>query len=215
MKWTGHILLFLSTSLFTFAALDLNPPSWRNQPRATYQFWDFSINDLTPLPDGYNGPFNPLEADVRPSSGVWLSQESGRNGVFPLSGEIFVPVYNFAKPLDQKIIRVQMTWLGKGGIPQVEARAVSPDTIPGITVSEWVAGTLIKEESLAEGWMHGTYEVIVRPNPQQEIIHIFGPIYIDDLIIDTVCIPEPATWGLLGIGSLMLFWMPKRSFDKT
>jgi hypothetical protein len=214
MKWIGHLLLFLSLSLFTFAALDLNPPSWRDHPRATFQFWDFSIDDLSPFPDYYAGPFNPLRADVRPSSGVWLAKESGRNGVFPLSGEIFVPIYNFAEPLDEKIIQVQITWLGKGGVPKVEARADSPNTIPGITVLEWTAGSLLKEESLADGWVHGTYEVILLPNPSQEIIHIFGPIYIDDLIIDTVCIPEPATWGLLGIGSFILFWMSKRSFGR-
>ena len=189
------------------AALDLDPPDWRGHERSTYQFWDFSTADLAPLPeDGYENPFGPLPADVQPASGIWYSEKDGHFGVFPLSGNIYVPIYNFPEPWDQKIIQVQLTWLSKtDGVPQIEAMGDDGVWMDGVHIAE-------KDVVLDQGWMHSTYLVILQPNPTQETVHIFGDIYIDDLVIDTLCIPEPATLALMIFGAIMLVAEQKKVF---
>lgn len=204
MKRTMYVLLLSSLSLPTLAALDLNPPDWRGHERSTYQYWDFSTDNQTPEPEDYKGAFQPLPAEVYPSSGSWNDELEGHTGVFPLSGDIYVPVYNFSEPLNEKIIWIQLTWLSKGWTPLVEAKADSLDI--QTVIPEWTTGFLIDEQVLNDGWTHSTFKVILRPNPSQELIHIYGSIYIDDLVVDTLCIPEPATLVLMAMGSFLVFF---------
>ena len=46
--------------------------------------------------------------------------------------------------------------------------------------------------------------VSIRKHPKFENIYISGSIMVDQVIIDTICIPEPITIALLGFGSLIL-----------
>ena len=190
--------LMLIFMLCVFAAsafaLDLNPPNWRTAPRTTFQLWGFDTNNANPLPDVYFGPFNPLPADVRPLAGhEWIAALDNRTGVWPLSGQVFVPIKNFPEPFNEKLIWIQLTWTTKGGVPVTEA---SGDN--GLMVD----GTLLSEVPLANGWTHSTYQITLQPNPTQELVHIYGAIYLDEMVIDTICIPEPATLSLLIAGAL-------------
>ena len=190
------IVLLLFTLALPAWAVDLNPPVWRDNPRTTLQIWEFNINDVNPMPDDYVGPFDPQPADVKPyGTDSWLADYHGHQGVWPLSGEVFVPIINFPESLDEKRIWIQLTWRSKGGQPAVEASA---DQIP------WVDGYQIGEASqLADGWYHSTYEIVLNPNPPEEMVHIYGAIYLDEMVIDTICIPEPTTVALLSIGGLL------------
>jgi len=53
-------------------------------------------------------------------------------------------------------------------------------------------------------WNVTLYKITIWPNPAEEWIAIKGDIVVDQLEIVTECIPEPATMGLLGLGSLAL-----------
>jgi hypothetical protein len=49
--------------------------------------------------------------------------------------------------------------------------------------------------------------LIIRPNPNFEQIFIRPrdcQVFVDCITIETQCIPEPMTMGLLGLGSLLL-----------
>ncbi len=194
MKKISFVFLLLTLALPLFAE-DLNPPPWRGHLRSTLQIWEFEENNSNPLPDLYDGPFNPQPADVIPVGGdQWLPDLDGMTGVWPLSGEIYVPIENFPEPLDQKLIWVQLTWKTKGNQPATEA---SGDNGP------MVAGNLIGQTALDQGWYHSTYQIILQPNPSEELVHIYGAIYLDEMVIDTICIPEPATVVLMTMGGFL------------
>lgn len=71
----------------------------------------------------------------------------------------------------------------------------------------------IVENSLqGDGWMHTKYYFETGPNPSVEFIGIFweGAVAVDQVVIDTICIPEPITMSLLGLGGLLLIRRRKR-----
>ncbi|MBN1456663.1 MAG: PEP-CTERM sorting domain-containing protein, partial [Sedimentisphaerales bacterium] len=52
-----------------------------------------------------------------------------------------------------------------------------------------------------------TFQGFLDPNPVGETIHITPrncSAYIDDIVVDTICVPEPMTLSLLGVGGLLL-----------
>jgi hypothetical protein len=59
---------------------------------------------------------------------------------------------------------------------------------------------------VGEHW-YVTYDITLSPNPPEEVI-VIQPAgcttYIDEIVVDTICIPEPATLLMLGLGGLAL-----------
>jgi len=55
-------------------------------------------------------------------------------------------------------------------------------------------------------WYTFNYGLKIEPNPEWEEIVIEVPYctVIEEIVVDTICTPEPATLGLLGIGALAL-----------
>jgi hypothetical protein len=53
-------------------------------------------------------------------------------------------------------------------------------------------------------WWHSTYNLRIYPNPDFEILRIDGTVMVDQIVIDTICIPEPAALILLAFGGLLL-----------
>ena len=74
------------------------------------------------------------------------------------------------------------------------------------TAPELVGGGHIKlDPGIPEsGWYESTYTWEIYPNPFDEWFTIAGDILVDEIVIDTWCIPEPATLALLLIGGLAL-----------
>lgn len=175
-------------------AEDLYPPPWRGDPRSTYQRWEFGDANLNPLPDESLSPFTPLPAEVTPA-GDWLDYWQSHNGVWPLSGEIVIPIHNFPEPLPEKRIWVQITWNPQ---PTFQDVLVEGWTDPGVLAGAEVVNTIDLGEQYP--WTHTTFEIILQPNPEIEYIRIDGDIWIDEVVIDTICIPEPGTMALLGLG---------------
>ena len=90
------------------------------------------------------------------------------------------------------------------------------------TVWETISGTnsvLVNEIMLEptgelppEGtnWIHSAFSMRIYPNPSFEIVRIDGGIMVDEVVIDTICVPEPRTLGLLGLGVLTSVFRRRR-----
>jgi hypothetical protein len=191
---------------------DIQPPWWRNQWSTTFQYWEFSTNaNLNVKPDG-PGPLDegpPYVSGYLPSTEIiliepgpgmdWIDiDSSGRQGIWPLSGIMDVIVDNHDPPNEWKIMWVQITWRpqDQGMVPVIENLVPAPHQDYPVSI--------VEEELLADGWFETTFTWRISPNPVDEMFRISGSIDVDELVIDTWCIPEPATLMLLAFGGLLL-----------
>jgi len=125
-------------------------------------------------------------------------------GVVALSGRLEIPVFNDPTPRPEKKVWIQLTWAPQDQMPFPEPIVGVMDIQPG-DPSQYVV-TPVQETNtidLGGGWTHSTYEFSIYPNPDFEIFEITGDIYVDELIVDTHCVPEPATLSMLGVLAVM------------
>jgi len=205
-------VMLLATPLLA-ANIVLPPWDWAD-PSATFQGWEFMTPDPMPLPDFGENPYGMLPAEVLPI-GPWMPEwmpyadpAYGDHifgvGVWPLSGEIFIPINNVPKPNEQKLIWVQLTWMYQGSDP------TTMPPFPIVEEIEWGAPAQIVSEIQFGPWTHTTYEIVLPFNPDHEVVRIWGDIWVDEVVIDTLCTPEPATMGLLAVGGVLALIRRKR-----
>lgn len=197
------------------SAMDINPPTlWqRGEPGSTYQRWEFDTDDTTPMPDDYFNPYGDPDLTVIPI-GPWENTWGGLPGVWPLSGLITVDIPNNPVENEFKWVQIQLTWAGEvnhaNATPCISVTAKDAAGQP--IASEFITllnttDTLLEKTNVAgagEYWHHTTCLFQITPNPFEETIIIGSAIMADELVIDTICIPEPATMSLLVIGAACL-----------
>jgi len=196
---------------------DLNPPPWERitTPNTTYQHWDSWFDWYVTgeyLPDDEYNPYyefgvedGPLVVDPY-GFGEVLDEYEGRPDVLHLTDgdwlEIMLP--NTDTPNPQKDIYFQWVWHWDGAPSYPEIYDLFG------TIDNWELEVL---ESYpfgeTEGWWYEWFKITIYPNVDFEEIDIWpamggGDLYIDQIVIDTRCVPEPATLGLFVIGALAL-----------
>lgn len=204
------ILLLIGCTVF---AEDLYPPNWRYDPGSTYAQWEFLENNVTPLPDNlYNPGLGVPALTVYPTK-PWEQEWGGREGVWALSGEIITEIENYPEQNPYKLVQIQITWAYKHDYnPDEPSIVLSALQVTGAPVDSIVllgSSTDVLEPTGEAGagpnWNHTTYLFQIRPNPVIETIDITGSIWVDELVIDTICIPEPSTLLILGGGAGIAF----------
>ncbi len=192
-------VVFLVLSTASAFADDLRPAPWRGWPGSTWAKWEYLTPDPNPLPDAGCNPYGCPTTTIYPGVGqVWWAELNGRYGVWPLSGEIWVDVPNRPETSPYKDIWIQLTW-------EPQAPGNTPFVLT--TLPQQVNGTLIQQTQLEGAWVHSVYKIRLEPNPSWEQILITGGIDVDELVIDTICIPEPGSIFALagGLAGLLGF----------
>lgn len=174
---------------------DLYPPSWRGDEGTTFALWEFSTANPAPAADQEDNPYGSPAMTIWTGVGqTWWEMWEGRQGVWPLSGALEAEVPNRADPLSYKDIWVQITWRSEVPSPLLLVRELDTGVI----------GSLVNQVVLDDGWTHSTYQIHLEPNPPAETIRVDGSVMVDEVVVDTICIPEPMTMALLAVGTGVL-----------
>ena len=199
-------------------------PWWRGEVSTTLQRWEFDTPDqVNVLPDG-PGPLDegpPYQVGYLPSTMVteirpfqnepWIEEDPfaptgapGRFGIWMLSGEMDVLVDNHDPDNDRKLINVQLTWHpGEiGALPGI--KDIGPEQYPVRDFQH------VGDIASCNGWITSLYTWEFEGNPADEWFTIYGNVYVDQLVVDTWCIPEPATMGLMATGGLFALLRRRR-----
>lgn len=182
----------------------LQPP-WRGEERSTFQEWDFAADSVTPSPnlDTLSNPYGDPLLRVT-AAGDWINTIDGHEGVWPLSGEIDVYLPNYQELQPMKEIWIQLTWKA------TDVDAFLPNE-PLIGVAPFESMQVSREDSAGQdGWVSSLFMIDIWPNPSEEWISVKGDIMVDDLVIETYCVPEPVTILLLGVGGTLITFARKR-----
>ncbi len=183
---------------------DTNPAPFRGEERTTLQVWTFGTDDNGGAPDisvNLNG-----EAKISNLAAFdWVPEQLGHQGIRVIDNHaasgMVIHVDNFDLPNPSKKIWVQIVF-NTGWPPSIKvlpnAGGANPEqrmTLVGVP------------ESVDDWYMKATYELTLDKNPNHEIFRII-PVnweaWIDEIIIETQCVPEPMTLTLLGMGGLLL-----------
>jgi len=176
-----------------------NDPKWAGGS-TTSEAWEFWGNPLgTTHPERWNNPFGP-PTDFQPvgATPAFDPNGPGLTGVntwlVGLEGGGFsltVPDDPIPRPL--KVIHLQYT--------SDKSSSNAPGTIPPGSAS---AGGVAGHPPSA----YYTYEwlLYIQPNPPSETINVSFPAgtHIGEVEVATICVPEPSTLVLLGIGAASL-----------
>lgn len=202
------VLLVMSATVSATIVND-SVPSWRGEENTTFQAW------------GFDDASNPASVELSsvniygaPTLNIinvfgltdWMpdytTSQGTAYGVWKLYAgqmEITIPNTDNTEPDTWKEILIQITYYDPGGVGGNIPLVFNP--LPSATVER------TGRDELDNGFFHDTYRIIIMPNPTSEDITI-SPIqcqlYVDEVIIDTACLPEPMTIAMLGLGGLML-----------
>lgn len=171
---------------------DLNPPSYRGQPLSVHAHlnadptsgsWGLGLSQFSWVDD--SDPSTYLHSMTVPSP-----VGKGPNNDY----QFMLP--NFVDELPLKLLRMQLTWTGTTQ-PPVNIHGYGLDLgqyIPGILT---FASTPLVFTQPDGGYQYFDFEF--RPNPDLEFLYVTVPAdcYLDQVVIDTISTPEPASLSLL------------------
>jgi len=205
MKKTLILLAVLAFAVAPVMAEDIWDPPWEEDPTnpewqggvTTYQRWEFGENPDMPVE--VDNPFGmPYVEVINGTYPDWVLGPDGPDEIAtwhigPGAGSVDITVYNNPDPRKRKVVFIQVT-SDKGWGPS------GPSSIPPGTTTfpkpaiQWPNGT----------WYTYTAQIDIPINPEKEVIHMDFPecTNISEIVVHTICVPEPATMSLLVLGGI-------------
>ena len=224
------VCLFVVTSVAAAAtcwADDVFPPDWRGSYGTVTAGWDYwgqpgpgpgsasLFEQSVQANPGFGGALGVVAYAHWNSSVMVFDVINGRQSVLEVNsggglGPVGFGIKNYAFPNPEKLIRVQVTSLGPG---VMDFYVGVGDTDPGdppwspiwpLTKIDAIVADAYQHD---DGWVTRAYDMRLEPNPRWENIYFdwgytvpFDSVFIDQVVIDTWCVPEPSSLALLTIG---------------
>jgi len=182
---------------------DLYPPPWRGASETTFQHWQFTEQQqYFWVPEIMNNPYGTPYLATSYLDEQWYDTFMGREGVMnPYWNFVEINLPNSPTPNDWKLVYFQITYwpFDDSGVP------VAPrDMWTSPPASQQI---MTRSLLLSDGWTYESWEFWIPGNPSYETMTLNTgewDLYTDQIVIDTICIPEPASLLLLGLSTLVL-----------
>lgn len=187
---------------------DLYPAPWRTTPpgqgTTTFQQWEFNTAANPAAPEVVFNSFGAPSAQISGQFPLtrWLATDWAaptHHGVwkFELPDAMTLTIPNSPVQHEFKDIWLQVTYYTFQGLDPVVT------TNPGASVVE-----VVHKTQLDDYYWHDTFHIRIEPNPSSETISIKAPdaactIYVDEVVVDTISIPEPGSLVLALAGLLL------------
>ena len=195
-------ILFLMLLSGVPSAYAVSVPVWQGLEGTTYQQWNFDANDNPAVPEVIDNDYGSASASITVGfmGSGWLDDPllGTHTGMWDIGGDdgsIVLDIDNRPLALDYKEIWVQVVYYqGLYAVPMIgieEAQFISSET------------DLLEEDGFGGGWYLEKSIWRIEPNPSHEQIILTGNLdgsLIDQIIVDTYCVPEPASIVLLMLG---------------
>lgn len=202
------VIAILALSTLTASAHDLLGPSWRGEEGTTFQIWDFTTDDQVDVePSIDQNPYGDPVAQITLGdySEGWFNQLEGLGDTVDYwdlgsSGTIEIVLPNNPEPNPYKEIWVQVTYY----------EDLSQAPVIDIPTATYIGGVdhhLVENVGIGN-WYLDLWKFRIEPNPTEETLILtsdamYGSL-IDQIVIDTICVPEPMTMSLLALGSIFV-----------
>lgn len=196
------LLLMLALSVLTAAGPVAATPL---QPGETHQEWAFGDSSNPATPEIDLNPYGTATATILGSASgpppVWIDELLGRDGVWQAEQmvDITLDIPNQMIRNPYKDLHLEIGFTG-----DLAAFSIFPTPFGGSV--ELVSQEVEVVDDVA-GWKELTARYIIEPNPDREsVCYSFAAAVaaVDYVIVNTVCVPEPLTISMLGLGGLML-----------
>lgn len=214
--WRALVLAALVVMAVTSVAQATVPaPSWRGSEGSTYQKWTFDTADNPVAPSSVSNPYGDPTASVTVGDlgSGWQPEIPGmgtQTGLWDLGslGTISIDLPN--RPLG---LEFKEMWISVVCFEDMTA-APTVEVLCGGVISFLGEETyLVEEDPISGQWNAHLSKWRIEPNPNSEQVIITSDLFgsvIDQVEIDTICVPEPASFATLLMGGPFLVLLRRR-----
>jgi hypothetical protein len=210
-------LKWMILCLMVVSGIALGSPDWRGDPFTTYQKWTFDDADNPAAPEVDLNSYGEARADIV-VDGYTMGNAPGWYGYYMGRGGVWVghvTTITLTIPNNPVANNYKEIWV------EVGCRGHFPPDVPvapseGLSLGEGYSvltplGSRVEDLGFAftptgDGWRTLVFGLRIYPNPESETIGftlLNSGANVDYITVDTICIPEPATLAILGLGALL------------